>query len=58
MVPAPRFESFDALNTWLEKQCLRRRNDIVRGHSATIGERLLRDLDALMGHRQVNLLSL
>ena len=48
MVPAPRFESFDALNTWLEEQCLRRQNDIVRGHSATIGERLLHDLDALM----------
>lgn len=48
MVPAPRFESFEALNTWLEEQCLRRQNDIVRGHSATIGERLLGDLAALM----------
>ncbi len=48
MVPAPRFESFDALNAWLEEQCLRRQNDIVRGHDVTIGERLLRDLDALM----------
>ena len=48
MVPAPRFESFEALNAWLEEQCLRRQNDIVRGHSATIGERLLCDLDALM----------
>ena len=49
MVPAPRFESFEALNAWLEEQCLRRQNSIVRGHDATIGERLLRDLDALMG---------
>lgn len=48
MVPAPRFESFEALNAWLEAQCLQRQNDIVRGHSATIGERLLRDHDALM----------
>ncbi len=48
MVPAPRFESFDALNTWLEEQCLRRQNDFVRGHSTTIGERLLHDLDALI----------
>lgn len=48
MVPAPRFESFEALNTWLEEQCLRRQSDIVRGHSATIGERMLRDLGALM----------
>jgi len=48
LVPAPRFESFDALNTWLEEQCLKRQDDIVRGHSETIGERMMRDLDALM----------
>lgn len=48
MVPAPRFESFETLNAWLEEQCLRRQNDIVRGHDVTIGERLLCDLDALM----------
>ena len=48
LVPAPRFESFDALNAWLEEQCLKRQNDILRGHSKSIGERLLRDLDALM----------
>ena len=48
MVPIPRFESFEALNAWLEEQCLRRQNDIVRGHDVTIGERLLCDLDALM----------
>ena len=48
LVPAPRFESFDALNSWLEEQCLKRQNDVVRGHSESIGERLMRDLDALM----------
>ena len=48
MVPAPRFESFEALNIWLQEQCLRRQNDIVRGHSATIGARLLHDQNALM----------
>ena len=48
LVPAPRFESFDALNAWLEEQCLRRQDDLMRGHSETIGERLMRDLDALM----------
>jgi transposase len=48
LVPAPRFESFDTLNAWLEEQCLKRQDDIVRGHSESIGERLMRDLDALM----------
>ena len=32
MVPAPQFESFDALNAWLEEQCLQRQNDIVIDH--------------------------
>jgi transposase len=40
MVPMPRFESFDALNTWLEGQCLNRQDDVLRGHSEPIGERL------------------
>ena len=48
LVPAPRFNSFDELNARLEEQCLRRQDDIVRGHSEPIGERLMRDLDALM----------
>jgi hypothetical protein len=48
LVPMPRFESFEALNAWLEEQCLKRRDAVLRGHSETIGERLPRDLDALM----------
>jgi len=48
LVPAPRFDSFDELNAHLEQQCLKRQDDIVRGHSETIGERMMRDLDALM----------
>ncbi len=48
LVPAPRFDSFDALNAWLEEQCLKRQDDVVRGHGESIGERLLRDLDTLM----------
>ena len=48
LVPAPRFDSFDALNAWLEEQCLKRQDDVVRGHSESVGERLMRDLDALM----------
>ncbi len=48
LVPAPRFASFDDLNARLEEQCLRRQDDVLRGHRETIGERLMRDLDALM----------
>lgn len=48
LVPMPRFENFEALNDWLEEQCLKRQDAVLRGHSETIGERLLRDLDALM----------
>jgi len=48
LVPAPRFDNYDTLNGWLEEKCLKRQDDIVRGHSETIGERLMRDLDSLM----------
>ncbi|MCU9850251.1 IS21 family transposase [Defluviimonas sp. WL0024] len=48
LVPMPRFESFEALNAWLEEQCLRRQDAVLRGHTETIGARLMRDLDALM----------
>jgi len=48
MVPIPRFDSFAALNKHLEDQCIKRQEDKLRGHGETIGERLLRDLNALM----------
>lgn len=48
LVPMPRFESFEALNAQLEEQCLRRQGDTLRGHTVTIGERLMQDLDVLM----------
>lgn len=48
LVPVPHFESFEALNARLEEQCLGRRNEVLRGHGETIGERLMRDLDALL----------
>ena len=48
LVPMPRFDSFDDLNARLEEQCLKRQDEVLRGHSETIGERLMRDLDALM----------
>jgi transposase len=47
LVPIPRFESFAALNAWLEIQCLKRQADRLRGHAETIGERLARDQAAL-----------
>ena len=49
MIPAPRYDSFDDLNAHLEQKCLARQNDRLRGHNQTIGERLISDLDALMG---------
>jgi len=49
MVPAPRYDSFDDLNAHLEQKCLARQSDKLRGYSQTIGERLVSDLDALMG---------
>ena len=48
LVPMPRFERFEALNAWLEVQCLKRQSEVLRGHSEMLGERLLHDLDALM----------
>jgi transposase len=48
LVPIPSFESFDALNAHLEEQCLKRFEARLRGHSETIGERLERDLEALL----------
>lgn len=49
LVPPPRFESFEALNAWLEELCLKRQGDRLRGHTETIEERLTRDREALMG---------
>ena len=44
MVPMPRFANWDAFNDYLEEQCLRRQDDILRGHKASIGDRLEVDL--------------
>ncbi|MEM7621566.1 MAG: hypothetical protein AAF228_14195, partial [Pseudomonadota bacterium] len=48
ILPVPRFENFDALNMYLEQQCLHRQGALLRGHKETIEQRLSRDLDALM----------
>ena len=48
LVPVPSFESFDALNAHPERCCLERMDARLRGHSETIGQRMERDLDALL----------
>jgi hypothetical protein len=44
LVPVPRAASFAALNAQLERRCLERLGDRLRGHEESIGERLVRDL--------------
>ena len=48
LVPLPAFASFDALNAYLEDKCLERMDARLRGHKESIGERLERDLGALL----------
>ena len=48
LVPVPSFESFDALNDYLKRRCLERMDARLRGHDETIGQRMERDLDALL----------
>ena len=45
-VPVPRAISLTALNEGLLEDCRRRLGDRLRGHQETIGERLVRDLEA------------
>ena len=47
-MPIPSFDSFDALNAHLERRCLERMDARLRGHSETIGQRMERDLEALL----------
>ena len=48
LVPVPSFQSFEALNAHLERSCLERMDARLRGHDETIGQRMERDLDALL----------
>ena len=48
LVPIPSFESFEALNAFLERRCLERMDARLRGFSETIGQRMERDLEALL----------
>ena len=48
LVPIPTFASFAELNAHLEQRCLDRLGDRLRGQAESIGERLVRDLTALL----------
>ena len=48
LVPIPSFESFAALNAHLERRCLTRMDTRLRGHTESIGQRMERDLEALL----------
>ena len=48
LVPIPSFESYEALNAYLEERCLGRMEDRLRGHDETIGQRMERDLEDLL----------
>jgi transposase len=48
MVPIPHFATWEAFNLWLAEQCRKRQADVLRGHSESIGQRLVRDLEAMM----------
>ena len=48
LVPIPTYRSFDELNAHLEEKCLERMERRLRGHGETIGERMTRDIDALL----------
>ena len=48
LVPVPRVESFAALNAHLEARCRERQGARLRGHADSIGERMVRDLEAML----------
>jgi len=47
LVPVPEVADFAELNAHLERRCLDRLGDRLRGQTESVGERLERDLDAL-----------
>ena len=47
MTPLPRFARWDAFNGRLEEQCRNRQGNVLRGHRESIGERFVRDREAL-----------
>ena len=47
MVPMPRFDTLEAFNDYLEVMCARRQQDVLRGQTKSIAQRLARDLKAM-----------
>ena len=47
MVPTPRFDSLEAFNDYLEDMCRQRQSNVLRGHTESIAQRLMRDLNAM-----------
>ena len=47
MVPVPSFPDWEAFNAYLEEQCRKRQGNVLRGHKASIGDRLQADLAAM-----------
>ena len=47
MTPLPRFASWDAFNGHLEEPCRNQQGNVLRGHRESIGERFVRDREAL-----------
>ena len=47
-VPLPSFESFDALNAYLDAQCRKRLDLRVKGHTLTVGELLEQERQAML----------
>ena len=48
LVPIPSYSNFDELNAHLREKCLERMERRLRGYRETIGERMKRDIDALL----------
>ena len=47
-VPLPSFESFDTLNAYLDAQCRKRLDLLVKGHILTVGERLEQERETMI----------
>ena len=47
-VPLPSFESFDTLNAYLDAQCRKRLDLLVKGHLLTVGERLEQERETMI----------